>query len=219
MHSPNRLAVRPPALGQTQSYSVQPCLLLAPTISLAELSRKKKTKSPESPKKLSASRFPLPSPTLKWQVIAPLQPVRKDIQQAAGAKRAETDEPRDGEAGRREQDAPALDCRGWAPEGGCRQRRPAQQGRNPRGKGNPEDTPQGIVGVGPKRLGNGNPSRPGVHHKGGMVVVSDRTEKSTLAKLLGMDATVEVMPQEQLAKIVGQNTHKGRRQNPSRGGR
>jgi hypothetical protein len=28
-HSAHRLAVRPPALGQTKSYSVQPCLLLA----------------------------------------------------------------------------------------------------------------------------------------------------------------------------------------------
>ena len=52
----------------------------------------------------------------------------------------------------------------------------------------------------------------GVHHKGGMVVVLDRAKKSTLTKLLGMNAmVVGVMPQDQLVKIVRQNTNKGRR--------
>ena len=48
----------------------------------------------------------------------------------------------------------------------------------------------------------------GVSHKGGMVVVSDRAKKATLARLLGMDATVVVMPQGQLAMIVKRNIHK-----------
>ena len=38
-HSPRRLAVGPPALGETESYSMQPCLLLAATISPAGRSR------------------------------------------------------------------------------------------------------------------------------------------------------------------------------------
>ena len=49
----------------------------------------------------------------------------------------------------------------------------------------------------------------GGQHKGGMVVVSDRAKKATLVKLLGMDATVVVMPQGQLAKIVKRNIHMG----------
>ena len=44
------------------------------------------------------------------------------------------------------------------------------------------------------------------------MVVSDRAKKATLARLLGMDAIVVVMPQEQLAKIVRRNTHRGNRQ-------
>ena len=44
------------------------------------------------------------------------------------------------------------------------------------------------------------------------MVVSDRAKKSTLAKLVGMDSTVVVMPQEQVAKIVIQNTHRVNRQ-------
>ena len=49
----------------------------------------------------------------------------------------------------------------------------------------------------------------GVAHKGGMVLVSDRAKKTTLARLLGMDATVVVMRQGQLAEIVKRNIHKG----------
>ena len=49
----------------------------------------------------------------------------------------------------------------------------------------------------------------GVAHKGGMVLVSDRAKKTTLARVLGMDATVLVMPQGQLAEIVKMNIHKG----------
>ena len=44
----------------------------------------------------------------------------------------------------------------------------------------------------------------GVAHKGGMVLVSDRAKKTTL----GMDATVVVVPQGQLAEIVKRNIHK-----------
>ena len=51
----------------------------------------------------------------------------------------------------------------------------------------------------------------GVQHRGGMVVVSDRAKKATLARLVGMDAMVMVMPQEHLAKIVRRNTHRGNR--------
>ena len=49
----------------------------------------------------------------------------------------------------------------------------------------------------------------GVSHKGGMVLVSDRAKKTTLARFLGMGATVLVMPQRQLAEIVKRNIHKG----------
>ena len=50
------------------------------------------------------------------------------------------------------------------------------------------------------------------------MVVSDRAKKATLARLLSMDAMVVVMPQEQLAKIVRQNTHRGnRRRTPQEG--
>ena len=51
----------------------------------------------------------------------------------------------------------------------------------------------------------------GAAHKGGMVLVSDRAKKTTLARVLGMDATVVVMPQGQLAEIVKRNIHKGNR--------
>ena len=58
----------------------------------------------------------------------------------------------------------------------------------------------------------------GVQKKGGTVVVSDRAKKATLARLLGMDAMVVVMPQEQLTKIVRRNTHRGnRRRTPQEG--
>ena len=49
----------------------------------------------------------------------------------------------------------------------------------------------------------------GVSNKGGMVLVSDGAKRTTLARLLGMDATVVVMPQGQLAEIVKRNIHKG----------
>ena len=39
-------------------------------------------------------------------------------------------------------------------------------------------------------------------------MVSDRAKKATLARLLGMDTMGVVMPQEQLAQIVRQNTHR-----------
>ena len=38
-HSAHRLAVGPPALGQTESYTVQPCLPLAATIGLLSPAR------------------------------------------------------------------------------------------------------------------------------------------------------------------------------------
>ena len=41
--------------------------------------------------------------------------------------------------------------------------------------------------------------------------MSDRAKKTTLARVLGMDATVVVMPQGQLAEIVKRNIHKGNR--------
>ena len=40
------------------------------------------------------------------------------------------------------------------------------------------------------------------------MVVSDRAKKATLARLLSMDAMVIVMPQEQLAKTIRENTHR-----------
>ena len=39
-------------------------------------------------------------------------------------------------------------------------------------------------------------------------MVSDRAKRATLAKLLCMEALVVVMPQEHLAKIVRQDTHR-----------
>ena len=39
-------------------------------------------------------------------------------------------------------------------------------------------------------------------------MVSDRAKKAKLARLLGMDTMGVVMPQEQLAQIVRQNTHR-----------
>ena len=43
----------------------------------------------------------------------------------------------------------------------------------------------------------------GAQKNGGMVVVSGRARKATLARLLGLEELVVVMPQEHLAKIVG----------------
>ena len=48
----------------------------------------------------------------------------------------------------------------------------------------------------------------GAQNKGGMVVVSDRAKRATLARLLGLEELVVVMPQEHLAKIVMQDTHR-----------
>ena len=48
----------------------------------------------------------------------------------------------------------------------------------------------------------------GAQYKGGMVVVSGRAKKATLARLLGLEELVVVMPQEQLAKIVMQDAHR-----------
>ena len=41
-----------------------------------------------------------------------------------------------------------------------------------------------------------------------MVIVSGRAKKATLARLLGLEELVVVMPQEQLAKIVMQDAHR-----------
>ena len=59
-----------------------------------------------------------------------------------------------------------------------------------------------------KALGAGTLLSLGAQNKGGMVVVSDRAKRATLAKLLCMEALVVVMPQEHLAKIVRQDTHR-----------
>ena len=41
-----------------------------------------------------------------------------------------------------------------------------------------------------------------------MVVVSGRAKKETLARLLGLEELVVVMPQEPLAKIIMQDAHR-----------
>ena len=48
----------------------------------------------------------------------------------------------------------------------------------------------------------------GAQAKGGLVVVSGRAQKAILARLLGLEELVGIMPQEALAKIVMQDSHR-----------
>ena len=52
----------------------------------------------------------------------------------------------------------------------------------------------------PQNLQAGTLLSLGAQYKGGMVVVSGRAKKATLARLLGIEELVVVMPQEPLAK-------------------
>ena len=73
-------------------------------------------------------------------------------------------------------------------------------------------TPKALLGSDRKGQETETLVGQGVQHKAGTVVVSDRANKSTLVKLLGMDAMVVVMAQEHLAKIIRQNTNRGKGQ-------
>ena len=86
-------------------------------------------------------------------------------------------------------------------------------------KADQRTTPKAFLGSDQKNQEMEALAGRGFLHKGGMVVVSDRAKKLTLTNLLGIDATVIVMPQEQRVKIVRQYTNKGRHQKTSRGGR